>query len=199
MYDQASQNNGYLQQNIKSEQLNNVPTFAQNLKITGILHHEWKRMNLLGDFEFFMEFFKSPIYKRKTKTTFGHDVFLYRKNEQWRIGPNYDGAQSCWAFIKSNALDPVNIQEDKKRTKEVWHEHKSGSWLPVKNFKIRDLNNPKKSKPKNNRRSDGFSDGSSDNVFSEGSSDMSSNHLSDSCSEEDIKYATPRCLRTVRR
>ena len=190
MYDQASRKDGYLQQNIKSEQLNNVASFTQNLKITGTLHNEWKRMNLLGDFEFFVEFFKSPIYKRKTKTTLGHDVFLYRKTDQWRIGPNYDGAQSCWVFIKSDASDPVNIGEDKKRTKEVWHEHKSGSWLPVKNFKICDLDDAKKSKPKNDRSSDGFSDGSSD---------MSSNRLSDSCSEEGIKYATPRCLRTVRR
>ena len=33
-------------------------------------------------------------------------------------------------------VDPTEIQKDQAKTKQLWHEHKSGQWLPVKNFKI---------------------------------------------------------------
>ena len=66
MDDQVSQNDRNLQRNTESDKLQIVSTsfgvdtirldrYTQNLKITGTLHHEWKRKNLLGDFDFFME------------------------------------------------------------------------------------------------------------------------------------------------
>lgn len=108
----------------------------------------------------------------------------------------------CWNIFL--ASEPLYIRDDQKRTNEVWHEHKSGvdgsRWFPVKNLEIRDMNHVKKSGPnkepiesvpepnvdKKNERSDGCSDGSSDVT-------------SNSSSDKVIKYATPRCLRKVRR
>ena len=79
-----------------------VDKYTQNLTITGTLHHEWKRINLLGDFQFFMEDnSKCPIYQRTTKTSLRSDVFLYRTMGKWRIGPNYDD-NNCWLFLQSN-------------------------------------------------------------------------------------------------
>ena len=77
---------------------------TQDLKITGTLHHEWKRMNLLGDFQYLREDdSKCPIYQRKTKTAHGSEVYLYRTMGKWRIGPNYDD-NNCWLFLKSNGI-----------------------------------------------------------------------------------------------
>ena len=61
MCHQARENDKYLRQNIEPEQPEIVSTqcgthkYTQNLKITGTLHNEWKRNNLLGDFEFFLQ------------------------------------------------------------------------------------------------------------------------------------------------
>ena len=165
--------------------------YTQNLKITGTLHNEWKRNNLLGDFQFFLEVFNGPIYRRKTKTSLGSEVFLHRNNDIWRIGPNYDGhgAGNCWLFIKSKASEPLYILDDQKETKENWHEHKSGvsgsRWFSVKNLKIRDANHVEKSKPNKQRI-----------IQPMPKPPMNKN---DGCSEEPIKYATPRCLRGIRR
>ena len=191
MHHQARQNDKYLRQNIEPEQLEIVSThkYTQNLKITGTLHNEWKRNNLLGHFQFFLEVFNGPIYRRKTKTSLGSEVFLYRKNNIWRIGPNYDGAENCWLFIKSKASEPLYILDDQKETKENWHEHKSGvsgsRWFSVKNLKIRDANYVEKSKPNKQRL-----------IQPMPKPPMNKN---DGCSEEPIKYATPRCLRGIRR
>ena len=88
--------------NDQTRTLFGVDKYTQNLKITGGLHHEWKRINLLGDFDFFVEDDnKCPIYRRKTRTSLGSEVFLYRTMGKWRIGPNYDG-NNCWLFLKSN-------------------------------------------------------------------------------------------------
>ena len=137
MNDQACQNKSFLskisiivndrnlRQNIESDQLQIVSTSfgvskytqtlevttRQNLKITGTLHHEWKRKNLLGDFDFFMEDdLKCPIYQRKTKTSLSSEVFLYRFMDKWRIGPNYYN-NNCWLFINSNGrISPFSLE-----------------------------------------------------------------------------------------
>ena len=134
MEDQASQNDRNLRRNIESDQLKIVSTlFAykdfggnwtvykdkytkalevtlQHLKIIGTLHHEWKKKNLLGDFDFFMEDdLECPIYRRKTKTSPGSEVFLYRFMGKWRIGPNYSD-NNCWLFINSNGrISPFSL------------------------------------------------------------------------------------------
>ena len=33
--------------------------------------------------------------------------------------------------------DPHEIEKDQAKTKNVWHEHKKGEWVPTKTFKLK--------------------------------------------------------------
>merc|ERR1712113_576690 len=118
-----------------------VLKYPRNIGVSGQLPSEWKNQNILGDFELMKEdSVGRPIYKRKTPTSQGKQVYLYHihQTKKWRIGPAHEGAEAhnCWLFITSKVPEPLLIQKDQERTKRTWHEHSSGKWIPVKDLKI---------------------------------------------------------------
>jgi len=118
-----------------------VLKYPRNIGVSGQLTSEWKNQNILGDFELMKEdSVGRPIYKRKTPTSQGKQVYLYHihQTKKWRIGPAHEGAEAhnCWLFITSKVPEPLLIQKDQERTKRTWHEHSSGKWIPVKDLKI---------------------------------------------------------------
>jgi len=118
-----------------------VLKYPRNIGVAGQLTSEWKNLNVLGDFELMKEdSVGRPIYKRKSPTSQGKQVYLYHihQTKKWRIGPAHEGAEAhnCWLFITSKVPEPLLIQKDQERTKRTWHEHSAGKWIPVKDLKI---------------------------------------------------------------